>query len=79
MTDWCWFHKDSSTASESESKNQSESENESFVINNYEWVPESASEEELEEEEFDLFKFLFSLQGTASIRLHPCCAEKDSF
>ena len=43
---------------ESERDYDTESDNESYVISNYEWVAESASEEEPEEEEFDLLKLM---------------------
>ena len=54
----CIEEADDEISSESESDYDNESDNESFVISNYEWVPKSASEEESEEEEFDLLKLM---------------------
>ena len=45
-------------------------ENESFVINNYQWVPKSASDEESEEEQFDLLKQL-DKETSARVRKSP--------
>ena len=54
----CIEEADDEISSESESDYDNESDNESFVISNYEWMPESASDEESEEEEFDLLKMM---------------------
>ena len=58
----CIEEADNEISSESESEEvtetDTESDSDSFLISNYEWVPESATEEEPEEEEFDLLRLM---------------------